>query len=284
MAANPSAEQKTTTQKTKKITAYDLVIGILAIFSLVILILPLIVQLPPDAVDTLNNLENALCIVFLADFLRSLSRAPNKWGYFLKGGGWLDLLGSIPFGKFALFRFARLFRIARVMRTLKGNDFRKMLTDQLAQNTLIFTFVIALILIFTIALLVLKAEQGNPHANITTYTNAVWWAFVTITTVGYGDYYPVTTLGRFWALILMFSGLGIIGVLSSFLASTFISLQRRRDKNTDGSNGNDENKDENEERQGNDEDETSNLKAQLVAMKEELTEIKGLLEKMYQVQ
>ena len=207
-----------------------------------------------------------------------------KWAYFLKGGGWLDLLGSLPFTKFAVFRFARLFRIARVMRTLKGNDFRKMLTDQLAQSTLLFTFVIAFVLIFTIAFFVLKAEQGNPHANITTYTNAVWWAFVTITTVGYGDYYPVTTVGRLLAIILMFAGLGIIGVLSSYLASTFISLQKGRDKKTDEGNGNGENKDENEEGQGNDEDETSSLKAQLAAMEVELTEIKGLLEKMYQVQ
>ena len=284
MASNPSTGQKTTEQKTKKISAYDLVIGILAIFSLVILILPLILQLPPDAVDTLDNVENALCVVFLADFLRSLFRAQSKWGYFLKGGGWLDLLGSLPFGKLALFRFARLFRIVRVMRTLKGNDFRKMLTDQLAQKTLLFTFAIAFVLIFTIALFVLKAEQGSPDANITTYTNAVWWAFVTITTVGYGDYYPVTTVGRLFAIILMFAGLGIIGVLSSYLASTFISLQRGRDKKTDEGNGNSENKDENEEGQGNDEAETSSLKAQLAAMEVELTEIKGLLEKMYQVQ
>jgi voltage-gated potassium channel len=284
MAANPSTKQKTTEQHATKLSTYDLVIGILAIFSLVILIIPLIVKLPQDTVDTLDTVENLLCVIFLADFLRSLSRAPNKWGYFLKGGGWLDLLGSIPFGKFALFRFARLFRIARVMRTLKGNDFRKMLTDRLAQSTLLFTLIIALILVFTISLLVLIAEQGNPRANITTYTNAVWWAFVTITTVGYGDYFPVTALGRLWALILMFAGLGIIGVLSSYLASTFISLQSRRKAKSDGENENGENNDEKEEHAGNEEEETSNLKAELDAMKEELTAIKGLLEKMYQAQ
>ena len=159
-----------------------------------------------------------------------------------------------------------------------------MLTDQLAESTLLFTFVIAFVLIFTIAFIVLKAEQGNPHANITTYPNAVWWAFVTITTVGYGDYYPVTGIGRLFAIILMFAGLGIIGVLSSYLASMFVSLQRRRDKKTDEGNGNGENKDESVEGQGIDEDETSSLKTQLASMEVELTEIKGLLEKMYQVQ
>jgi voltage-gated potassium channel len=284
MAANPGTEQKAIAQHTRKITTYDLVIGILAIFSLVILIIPIIVQLPQSTVETLNTTENALCVVFFVDFLRSLFRAPNKWAYFLKGGGWLDLLGSLPFNKFAVFRFARLFRIVRVMRTLKGNDFRKMLTERLAQSTLLFTLILALILVFTIALFVLKAEQGNPHANITTYSNAIWWAFVTITTVGYGDYYPVTNAGRFWALILMFAGLGIIGVLSSYLASTFISLQRRRKDKKDQGDKNGENHDENEEQAGDDEDEASNLKAELAAMKEELTEIKGLLEKIYQVQ
>ncbi len=284
MAANPTTEQRAADQPAKKLTAYDLVIGILAIFSLVILIIPIVVQLPPTAADTLFTLENALCVIFFADFLRSLVRAPNKWGYFLKGGGWLDLLGSIPFGKLAIFRFARLFRIARVLRTLKGNDFRKMLTGRLAQNTLLFTLALALILVFTIAWLVLAAEQNAPGANITKYQNAVWWAFVTITTVGYGDYYPVTNLGRFWALILMFAGLGIIGVLSSFLASTFISLQRRREARRGGGNESSENNDENEEHEGNDEDETSNLEAELAAMKEELAAIKQLLEQHYQPQ
>ena len=284
MAANPTTEQRAADQPAKKLTAYDLVIGILAIFSLVILIIPIVVQLPPTVADTLNTVENTLCVVFLFDFFRSLFRAPNKWGYFLKGGGWLDLLGSIPFGRLAIFRFARLFRIGRVMRTLKGNDFRKILTDRLAQSTLLFTLVIALILVFTISWFVLEAEQNAPGANITKYQNAVWWAFVTITTVGYGDYYPVTNLGRFWALILMFAGLGIIGVLSSFLASTFISLQRRREARRGGGNESSENNDENEEHEGNDEDETSNLEAELAAMKEELAAIKQLLEQHYQVQ
>jgi voltage-gated potassium channel len=107
---------------------------------------------------------------------------------------------------------------------------------------------------------------------------------VTITTVGYGDYYPVTTVGRLLAIILMFSGLGIIGVLSSYLASTFISLQSRRKAKSDGENENGDNKDETEERQSNDEDETNSLKAQLAAMEVELTSIKVLLEKQYQVQ
>lgn len=87
---------------------------------------------------------------------------------------------------------------------------RGMFTGRLAQNTLLFTLVLALFLVFTISWFVLLVEQHAPGANIKTYHEAVWWAFVTITTVGYGDYYPITGLGQSMAIILMFFGLGII--------------------------------------------------------------------------
>ena len=276
MAANSTTEN-TTKNPSRRLTTYDLVIGILAIFSLIILIPLIFGNLSPSDAAVLNTLENGLCIIFLFDFFRSLRLAPKKWAYFLKGGGWLDLLGSIPFGAFAIFRVARLFRIVRLLRKVTGGELRRILTRRLAQSTLLFTLVIALILIFTISWIVLQAEQNAPGANIKTYHQAVWWAFVTITTVGYGDYYPVTNVGQWMAIILMFFGLGIIGVLSSYLASTFISLQRRRKERGDGENEQD--KDEE-----NDEDETTNLEAELATIKEEMAAIKQLLEERLQAQ
>ena len=207
MAANPTSENEAKEERTRKITTYDLVIGILAIFSLIILIPIYFGNLPSQDLAVLNYLEYALCVIFLLDFFRSLRLAPNKWGYFLKGGGWLDLLGSIPISAFAIFRIARLFRIVRLLRRMTGGELRRMFTGRLAQNTLMFTLVIALVLVFTISWLVLIAEQGAPNANIKTYHEAVWWAFVTITTVGYGDYYPVTGWGQSLAVILMFLAL-----------------------------------------------------------------------------
>src|SRR5439155_15058846 len=256
MAANSTTEN-TTKKPSRRLTTYDLVIGILAIFSLIILIPLIFGNLSPSDAAVLNTLENGLCIIFLFDFFRSLRLAPKKWAYFLKGGGWLDLLGSIPFGAFAIFRVARLFRVVRLLRKVTGGELRRILTRRLAQSTLLFTLVIALILIFTISWIVLQAEQGAANANIKTYHEAVWWAFVTITTVGYGDYYPVTNVGQWMAIILMFFGLGIIGVLSSYLASTFISLQRRRSERRDGEHENDEEDDD---------DDSSSRDAELAAI------------------
>src|SRR5438034_1525518 len=268
MAANPTTENEAKGEHTRKVSVYDLVIGILAIFSLILLIPIYFGHLSSQDVAMLYYVEDALCVVFLLDFFRSLHLAQDKWGYFLRGGGWLDLLGSIPISAFAIFRFARLFRIVRLLQKMTGGELRRMFTRQIAQSTLLFTLVIALLLVFIISWLVLRAEQGAPTANIKTYHDAVWWAFVTITTVGYGDYYPVTTVGQFMAIILMFCGLGIIGVLSSYLASTFISLQRRRKEKIVGGNEQDQDKDEDEDNA--DDETTSNLEAELAAIKGEL--------------
>jgi voltage-gated potassium channel Kch len=282
MAANPTTEHRATDQRARKITTYDLIIGILAIFSLILLIPIYFGNVSSQDKTVLIILEDALCAVFLFDFFRSLRLAPNKGVYFFKGGGWLDLLGSIPLSAFAIFRVARLFRIVRLLRKMTGGELRRMLTRRLAQSTLLFTLVVALILVFTISWGVLIAEQSAPNANIKTYHDAVWWAFVTITTVGYGDYYPVTGWGQSMAVILMFFGLGIIGVLSSYLASTFISLQRRKEAKIVGENEHDEGNDEDAE---NAEDETiTNLEAELAAIKEELAALKKLFEERYQTQ
>ena len=72
-------------------------------------------------------------------------------------------------------------------------------------------------------MLVLQFELRSPDANITTGGDALWWGLVTITTVGYGDYYPVTTLGRFTGVFVMFAGIGIIGALASILASVLVA-------------------------------------------------------------
>ena len=67
------------------------------------------------------------------------------------------------------------------------------------------------------------AEEGAPNANITTGGDAVWWAYVTITTVGYGDQFPVTSAGRFIGVLVMTGGVALFGVLTGFLANTFLS-------------------------------------------------------------
>ena len=73
------------------------------------------------------------------------------------------------------------------------------------------------------AALVLGAERGYPGSNIRTYGEAVWWAAVTVTTVGYGDYVPVSPVGRLLATVMLFNGVAIISVITATISSRFVS-------------------------------------------------------------
>jgi voltage-gated potassium channel len=89
----------------------------------------------------------------------------------------------------------------------------------------------AIVLIWVASLAILDAERGQPGANIQTFGEAVWWSCVTITTVGYGDYYPVTALGRIVAVGLMAVGVGLVGVVTATFSSWV--LERAASRNSD---------------------------------------------------
>jgi voltage-gated potassium channel len=77
---------------------------------------------------------------------------------------------------------------------------------------------------------VLKVEVA-PDSNINTPSDALWWSFVTITTVGYGDYYPKTLLGRITAGVLMTAGVGLFGTLTAYVASYFVREDKHLEEN-----------------------------------------------------
>jgi voltage-gated potassium channel len=193
---------------------------------MVLLVLP--VSEPTE--QLLSVYDNVMCVVFLFDFSLRLRRASSKRGYFIGERGWLDLLGSIPnfgsaFKYAALFRLARLSRLARISRLLRGKG-RQALARDVLENRGEYAAVIAvlagMVVLITASILVLQFDSRSADANITTGGDALWWSVVTITTVGYGDLYPVTTLARITGAFVMFAGVGIIGALASILASILV--------------------------------------------------------------
>ncbi len=165
----------------------------------------------------------------MIDFFLNLKGASHKSDYFLRQGGWLDLLGSIPsFGitKYGgLLRLARLGRLARIARLIRGENKKTLVKDILENRSryAMFLTILLTILVLTVAsVLVLQFESKSPDANIISGGDALWYSIVTITTVGYGDFYPVTSGGRITAMFIMFMGVGIIGALASILASLLV--------------------------------------------------------------
>lgn len=208
--------------------AYNIFILILTLQSLLIMVL-LILPLEPAMHSALFFFDNIICVIFLADFFYNLTGSTPKRQYFIYHRGWLDLLGSIPslgfFQLSALLRLARLSRLARITRLLGGQN-RKALVEDVVKNrgqyAFFITFLAAYLVLTSATVLMLQFESKSADANITTGGDALWWGFVTITTVGYGDFYPVTPLGRATAVFVMLAGVGIIGSLASILASILV--------------------------------------------------------------
>jgi len=209
--------------------AYNIFILVLTLFSLLIMALQ-VMPLDATTLDLLRIYDNAICVIFLADFAYNLSGSRPRRQYFIYQRGWLDLLGSIPtlgfFQLTALFRLARLSRLARVVRLMSGQNRTALIRDVVqnrGQYALFITLLSAGIVLVLASLTVLQAESKSPDANIRTGGDALWWALVTITTVGYGDRFPVTPIGRGIAVFVMLAGVGIIGALASILASLLVT-------------------------------------------------------------
>ncbi|MEI2718949.1 MAG: potassium channel family protein [Gemmatimonadales bacterium] len=197
----------------------------LCIYAIAVLGLEVAFDLAPTTKQILNYADVGVCVIFFGDFLISLWRADDRLRY-LRTWGWLDLLSSIPALAFA--RWGRAARIARIFRVLRGLRASKLLAELVArrraENAFLAVTLVALLLLVIASIAILQFETAA-GSNIRTAEDAIWWAFTTITTVGYGDRYPVTSEGRIVGAALMTAGVGLFGVFSGYLASWFIGSE-----------------------------------------------------------
>jgi len=207
---------------------YNIFILVLTLFSLAIMAV-LVLPLDPDTRDLLTLYDNVICVIFLGDFFMNLAGSKPRRAYVVGQRGWLDLLGSIPSFSFipftALFRLARLSRLFRIGKLLGGKNRKALVADVLHNRGQYATFITILaagMVLSVASVLVLQFESRDPDANIQTGGDAIWWGVVTLTTVGYGDRFPVTFLGRLTGVSVMMAGVGIIGALASILASVLV--------------------------------------------------------------
>ncbi len=186
--------------------------GPLFVFAVLYLLawslLVLVTDLPIEWVITLLIVIVVTWLSFAVDYVVSVVLAPRRGTYVLTHVP--DLLAVIlPF----LRPVVQLTHIRSIpyFRRRTGN----------AQRTRIILLAASFgaVFVYSIALAVYSVERNAPGSLMTSFGDAIWWAFVTIFTVGYGDIYPVTPQGRFYAVLLMLGGIGIIGTASAIVVS-----------------------------------------------------------------
>jgi len=214
-----------TASKELKNTTYEAFIGVLSVVS--ILNIALIYLARSDAVDAVVEIMTALLsAIFLADFTYRFVTAESRGTYFFKQFGWADLVASIPIPQLKILRLFRVFRAYRLGSEYGVRNMLRNFWEQRAQSALLAVLLFIILLLEFGSMAMVWAEENAPNANITTGGDAIWWAYVTITTVGYGDQYPVTSWGRFIGVLVLTGGVALFGTLTGYLANLFLSPAR----------------------------------------------------------
>jgi hypothetical protein len=204
-----------------KSTGYEIFIGILSILSILNIFLLYIVRDPSlsSVIEVMNAIFSG---VFLIDFTYRIVTAPSRSANFFRHFGWADLLASLPFPQFKILRVFRLVRVYRLLRQVGIRAVSRTLIQDRAGSALYVLLLMGVLVMQFGSLMVLRVEENAPGANITTASDSLWYTIVTISTVGYGDQYPVTQLGRIIGSIIIVVGVGIFGTFTGYLATVFL--------------------------------------------------------------
>ena len=171
------------------------------------------VEIANDDFD--NNFEEVE-VKKIDDFTFDKKISFMKWG-------WIDLISSIPYIDFL--RAGRVLRLIRLIRVFRAFKATKLIFEHINRNkkqsALTSVALISFLMVIFSSIAILQFEK-DVNSNIKTAEDAIWWSYVTITTVGYGDKFPITTEGRIIGAVLMTMGVGIFGTFTALVSSWFI--------------------------------------------------------------
>ena len=186
-------------------------------------------------------LEYVLSILFAIEYVLRVYCSPVKREYVLSFFGIIDLMATLPqllsvffppLRYLALMRTFRLFRIFRVLKLFAFLNEGYMLLESIRKSLIkimvYFMFVVVLVCILGTVMYIV--ESGTPYTRFTSIPTSIYWAIVTLTTVGYGDITPVTAFGKFLSGIVMILGYTIIAVPTGIVSATMINSTNKKGK------------------------------------------------------
>jgi voltage-gated potassium channel len=216
----------------------EVIIGILAIVSIVLVAIESIMTVAQGVLWGIYIVDLLICIVFAIDFVNRLKGSESK-ARFMKSNGY-EILAMVPavalYGLGAIHAISAAFRSLRLIRVvLLLSRMTRVMSKTggfLKQSNLLALSGITVSIIFIGALVVLVLESGTPDAQITSFSDAVWWCISTVTTVGYGDIVPESLAGRVMGMFLMIIGIGVMAAFISQVSATLVEsrIKKRMEK------------------------------------------------------
>lgn len=204
----------------------------LIIFSVISVGVETLPQLPQSARSALLMVEVGIVAVFTAEYLLRILTAPRKLRYIFSFWGFVDLIAILPFylGLALDTRSLRAFRILRMFRLLKlvrysGAADRIAAAFRMVREELVVFSITSFLTLYFCAIGIYYFENEVQPEKFSSVFDSMWWAAVTLTTVGYGDVYPITVGGRIFTVLVLFVALGVIAIPTGLVSSALARVR-----------------------------------------------------------
>ncbi len=205
---------------------FEIVIQVLIIVSIVMFCIETLPDLDPGIRAVFGIVETVIVLVFSVEYVARVILSKNRWGYVFSFFGLVDLLAILPFylslgidlRSVRIFRLFRLFRALKLLRYSRAaNRFSRAFVI-VREELILFALATGMMLFLSAVGIYYFENEAQPEAFVSVF-HSLWWAVTTLTTVGYGDMYPVTVGGRIFSFFVLMLGLGIVAVPAGLVSS-----------------------------------------------------------------
>ncbi len=225
---------------TKAGRAFDLVVQALILLSLVTFSIETLPNLSSAIQRWLYRVEIVTVLIFTGEYLLRLAFADQKLRFAFSFFGIIDLLAILPFyvasgidlRSIRAFRFLRLFRAFKIVRYSKAiQRFHRAFI--IAREELVLFIIVTLMLLYFAAVGIYYFENEAQPDKFASVFHSLWWSVATLTTVGYGDIYPVTVGGKIFTFVVLLIGLGIVSISAGLVASALSKARAMEEASDD---------------------------------------------------
>ncbi len=219
---------------------FDISLLLLILLSVGLVMLESIPAINARHHSVLVTLEWVLTSLFTIEYLLRIYCVKNRWRYIFSFYGIIDLLSILPFylglffptskylSSIRILRLLRIFRIFNLTRFTRGKNVLVLGLKESKDKIIVFLSFVVLIVV-VIGSIMYMVEHDHPESGFTSIPISIYWAIVTLTTVGYGDISPVTGLGQFLASVVMIIGYGVIAVPTSIVTMEMNKAARHKE-------------------------------------------------------